>query len=124
MNAALIVASFLSGMLGAMGFGGGTVLIIYLVSFLATEQKEAQGINLVFFIVTGLFGMLGNLRKGLVEKKQLFPFLICAIPGLALGYFILPLIETKLLSKLFGGVLLLLGLKELLTKEQKQIHRR
>lgn len=123
MDFPVIAASFLSGMLGAMGFGGGTALIIYLVSFSSLGQKEAQGINLVFFIVTGIFGLIGSCRKGLVEKKQLMPFLLFAVAGLASGYLLLPLIETKLLSKLFGGVLLFLGLKELFSKDTKQLHR-
>ena len=50
MDFAVIVSSLLSGLLGVMGFGGGSVLIIYLTSFLHMEQRQAQGINLVFFI--------------------------------------------------------------------------
>lgn len=123
MNTAVIISSFLSGLLGAMGFGGGAVLIIYLTSFLSFEQKEAQGINLVFFLLTGVFALTSNLKNGLVEKKHILPFLLSAVPGLVLGYFLLPLIETIILKKLFGGALILLGLKELFSKKNQQ-HRR
>ena len=44
-----IIAGFLSGLIGSMGFGGGGVLIIYLVIFTNTPQIVAQGINLIFF---------------------------------------------------------------------------
>ena len=46
MNIAVIFSSFLSAMLGAMGVGGGAVLIIYLTSFLSFDQKTAQGIKM------------------------------------------------------------------------------
>ena len=120
----VIISSFLSGLLGAMGFGGGSVLIIYLTTFLSTGQKEAQGINLLFFLLTGIFANISNNRKNLIDKKSILPFLLFALPGLLTGYFILPHIETELLRKLFGGVLLLLGLRELFSKKDKQEHRR
>lgn len=107
-----------------MGFGGGSVLIIYLTTFLSTGQKEAQGINLLFFLLTGIFANISNNRKNLIDKKSILPFLLFALPGLLTGYFILPHIETELLRKLFGGVLLLLGLRELFSKKDKQEHRR
>ena len=124
MTIQVIISSFLSGLLGAMGFGGGSVLIIYLTTFLSTGQKEAQGINLLFFLLTGIFANISNNRKNLIDKKSILPFLLFALPGLLTGYFILPHIETELLRKLFGGVLLLLGLRELFSKKDKQEHRR
>ena len=45
-----IIAGFLSGLIGSMGFGGGGVLIIYLVVFANIPQLQAQGINLIFFV--------------------------------------------------------------------------
>ena len=44
------LAGTLSGVIGAMGLGGGGVLIIYLTLFLGMEQGIAQGVNLIFFI--------------------------------------------------------------------------
>ena len=119
MNLAVIISSFLSGLLGAMGFGGGAVLIIYLTSFLGLEQKEAQGINLLFFAVTGFLSVIINSKNRLTDKKALLRLLPVALVGLIVGYMLLPLIETELLRKLFGGALLLLGLKELFSKKGK-----
>lgn len=124
MTLQVIISSFLSGLLGAMGFGGGSVLIIYLTTFLSTGQKEAQGINLVFFLLTGIFANISNNRKGLIDKRSILPFLLFSLPGLVTGYLILPHIETELLRKLFGGALLLLGFRGLFSKKDKQEHRR
>lgn len=117
MSLAVVISSFVSGLLSAMGFGGGGVLIIYLTTFLSLEQKQAQGINLLFFLITGIFALIGNGRKGLTDKRKLPSFLLTALPGLIIGYLLLPVIETVVLKKLFGGVLVILGAKELFKKK-------
>lgn len=118
MTASVIIASFVSGLLGAMGIGGGSVLIIYLTTVLSLEQKAAQGINLVFFISTGIFALISNVKKGLVDKAHFKKLIIPALSGMIAGFLVLPLIPTSLLKKLFGLVLLLLGIKTLFEKKQ------
>lgn len=118
MNIYVILSSFISGALGAMGFGGGTVLIIYLTSFLNLEQKEAQGINLVFFIITGIFALWNNSKNKLVDTAAVKKVLPLSLPGLIIGYMLLPIIPTSILGRLFGGVLLILGIKELFSKKK------
>lgn len=118
MDIAVILSSFLSGLLGAMGFGGGSVLIIYLTTFLSLEQKQAQGINLLFFVATGCLSVVINGKNGLTDKIALKKALPFAISGLIAGYLLLPVIEASLLKKLFGGMLLLLGVNELFSKKK------
>lgn len=120
MNLSVAFFSFLSALLGAMGFGGGSVLIIYLTTAADFPQKQAQGINLVFFIVTAFFALISNTKKGLTDKKALKSFLPLSLTGLIVGFLLLPVIPSHLLKKLFGGALLLLGIKELLTKEHRR----
>ena len=45
----LIVFGFISGILGGMGMGGGT-LLIPLLNFLDIEQQTIQAINLISFL--------------------------------------------------------------------------
>lgn len=123
MDTAVIISSFLSGLLGAMGFGGGAVLIIYLTSFLSMEQKEAQGINLLFFAVTGLVSVIINGKNGLTDKKAVKKLLPVALIGLVGGYFLLPVIEPTLLKKLFGGMLIAMGIRELFIRERGEKQR-
>lgn len=119
MSIAVILSSFLSGLFGAMGFGGGAVLIIYLTDFLSVKQKEAQGINLLFFVVTGLVSVIINSRNKLTDKKSLLKLLPVALIGLVTGYFLLPVIKATLLRRLFGGVLIVLGLREVFARKEK-----
>lgn len=119
MTLSVIISSFISGLLGAMGIGGGTVLIIYLTTVLSVEQKTAQGINLLFFITTGIFAIISNVKKGLVDKKLFYKLMLTALPGMLLGFIILPWVPADLLKKLFGGVLLILGIKILFQKNNE-----
>lgn len=116
MNFSVAFFSFLSALFGAMGLGGGSVLIIYLTTVISLPQKQAQGINLVFFIATAFFALISNTKKGLIDKKTLKSFLPLSVIGLAVGFLLLPITPQTLLKKLFGGALLLLGLKELFAK--------
>ena len=44
-----VVASVIAGFVSALGLGGGGILILYLTLFLDMGQKQAGGINLIFF---------------------------------------------------------------------------
>lgn len=124
MNLSVIISSFLSGLLGAMGFGGGSVLIIYLTFFAGVEQKEAQGINLIFFIAVNVFAIILNIKNKMINKKDCLKFLPLSIAGLITGYIILPIIPTFVLKKMFGGALIILGVKELFSKDPPKIRHR
>ena len=119
-----IVAGFLSGIIGAMGLGGGGVLLIYLAAFMGVEQLKAQGINLLFFIPCALVSVIYNLRKHLVRYKNALCLLAGAIPGLVAGSFLLNGMDTDLLRKLFGGFLIVSGIisvmRSLKSDEQAQ----
>jgi uncharacterized membrane protein YfcA len=112
----MIVSSLLAGLLGSMGFGGGSVLIIYLVNILSLPQKQAQGINLVFFIPCALLSVIFYKSRGMVKIRQTLPVTAFAIIGAVAGFMLLNFIPTHMLSKLFGGFLLIFGIWQLFRK--------
>lgn len=110
---AALLAGFFSGAAGSLGLGGGGVLIIYLTVFAGTAQLNAQGINLIFFLPCAALAVFIYWRKKLLNLRII---LLCAAFGLAgafLGSYLASLIGSDLLSKLFGGALVLLGCKEI-----------
>lgn len=120
MDIVTVIASFVSGLLCSMGFGGGSVLIIYLTSYLNTPQKEAQGINLLFFIPCAVYSVIRYNKDRLIVKDMAKPFILWGIIGVAIGYGIMNLIPTDFLGKIFGGLLILMGIRDLLpTKKQR-----
>ncbi len=103
-----------------MGFGGGTVLILFLTGVLSFGQTKAQGINLMFFIPCALISLIIYAGKGLVDFKKVIPMTLGGIIGVAIGYLILQRIPTEYLSKLFGGFVVLLGLRQILNTRKKE----
>lgn len=117
MDAAIIISSFLSGVLGAMGFGGGSVLIIYLTAFLSLGQMKAQGINLLFFIPIALLSVIMYHKDKIIDLKGILPVMLPAAFGAVLGYILLSFIPSEIVSKLFGGLLVFMGIKQIFAKQ-------
>ena len=47
----VIVIGIVSGMISGMGIGGGTILIPALLFLQDMNQQQAQGINIIYFIL-------------------------------------------------------------------------
>ena len=112
-------AGTLSGMIGAMGLGGGGVLIIYLTLFLGMEQGIAQGVNLIFFIPSAVIALIVYSRKKMIDWKAAIPAAVLGVAGAWLGTYLSSLIDGYWLSKLFGGQLLIMGVMQLFYKKEK-----
>lgn len=112
-------ASFASGVLCSMGFGGGSVLIIFLTSFLNMQQKQAQGINLFFFIPCALYSVLRYKKEKIIDTKILKSFIPAGFLGVIIGYLVISLIEADLLRRIFGVFLIAMGLRDLFQKSKR-----
>lgn len=113
MNIAALLAGLFSGMLGSMGLGGGTVLIIYLSVFTDVKQLTAGGINLLFFIPIALIAVISYAIKKDIKWKLIIPIMIGGVVGCFLGIIIGTVIGNVWLARLFGGFLCILGIKEI-----------
>lgn len=116
MTFAMIISSFISGVLASMGLGGGTVLVVYLTFFCHVTQLKAQGINLVCFIPVAIFSVIVYIRQKLIDKKLVLPLIIYGIVGAIAGYLLIGIIPEGILGKLFGSFLILLSIRELFQK--------
>lgn len=80
----LIFFGFLSGVIGGMGMGGGTVLVPML-SFLDIPQKTVQAINLVSFLPMCAVALIFHAKNKLIQPKRLgwvvVPASLCAMGG-------------------------------------------
>lgn len=113
MNVFSLLFSFLAGIVGSMGLGGGSILIIYLSSILFMEQTKAQGINVLFFIPCAIYALIYYFKEKLIIKEAILPLLLSGIVGVLIGLKLVTLFNTVILSKLFGGFLIILSIKEL-----------
>ncbi len=114
MNILALLAGLLSGIIGAMGLGGGAVLVIYLTLFTDTKQLKAQGINLLFFLPIALIAVIVYAFKKEIEWRKILPICLGGIIGSFGGIFLAEFIGGDFLTKLFGAGLIILGIKEIM----------
>lgn len=119
MNITALLAGLLSGIIASMGMGGGAVLLIYLNLFAGMPQLNAQGINLIFFIPTAIFSLAIYIKNKEIKFKKVLPIAGLGLLGAALGLYLTTVIEAHLLTKIFGGFLCIIGLKEIFSKDTK-----
>lgn len=111
-------AAVLSGAAGAMGLGGGSVLLIYLTVFAKTNQITAQGINLLFFLpIAACSVIIYSIRKQ-IKWRKIFLLIIFGTLGGLIGSILVSFIEVSLLRKFFGAGILLYGLFQIFSKRQ------
>jgi len=115
-----ILAALGSGALGAMGMGGGGILVIYLTLAMGSPQLQAQGINLLFFLPCAAISLAINGVRKLVDWKRALWIALGGLPTALLGIWIAGKIEMKWLRWIFAGLLVVIGLKELFSKQEKQ----
>lgn len=119
MKLVALLAGLFSGIIGAMGLGGGAVLIIYLSLFTDTPQLKSQGINLLFFIPTAIAAVIVYALKKQIKWKTVLKVALWGLLGAAVGIYFADLLGGELTSKLFGGLLVIMGVIEIFGKKEK-----
>lgn len=80
-----ILAATAAAVLAAMGVGGGGLAVIYLVLVLGAEQKAAQGINLIFFVIASLCSLPFHAKKGRIKWRISAVFAVTGAIGAVIG---------------------------------------
>ena len=104
-----------------MGLGGGFILIVWLTMFAETEQKAAQGVNVLFFLPIALIALIMHLKNGLVNKALVKRCALGGIIGAILGTLGSQIVAGGLLRKLFALFLLAFGLREMFSKAKPEM---
>lgn len=119
MNIPNLLWSFVSGTAAGMGLGGGTVLLIYLTLLENMPQLKAQGINLLVFVPTAAVAVIIYAFKKKIAWKQVLIMAPLGIIGSFGGTYLLRILPSELLSKILGGVLIIMGAVRLFGKNRK-----
>ena len=109
----LFAASLVSGAIGAMGIGGGIVLIPVLTGFFAVGQKDAQFINLVYFVPVAISALWVHVRSGRVLLKKTLIMIVPGVAGAFAGSALAGYIDAGLLRRFFGIFLFAVGVNTL-----------
>ena len=110
-----IIFGILSGIVAALGMGGGTILILLLGIFTSIEQHFIQGTNLVVFIPTSIVAIIVNLKNKNIYLKSAIIISIFGILGAIIGANISINMDVKILKKAFGIFLAIIAIHEIYT---------
>ena len=101
--------ALVTGILSSWGVGGGTLLLVCMTLFLDVGQREAQAVNLLFFLPTAAIGLFFHRKNGFLDKEV---WRQSAVPGALAslaGALIATAVDVSLLRRPFGVFLLYSG---------------
>lgn len=115
-----IAVGSLTGVLSGFGIGGGSLLILYLTAVMGMGQYQAGGINLLYFLCCAPTALISHIYHKRVEWQAV---LWCSLAGIGTSVaaaWLASVLETGLLRRGFGVLLLYVGIRELLCKDKKK----
>lgn len=120
----ILTVSTLLGFLAGIGVGGGSLLMLWLTLVLGMEHSQARVLNLLFFLPSALVACLFRWKQGSLDVKKILPAVISGCIAAAVGSWICVQLDMERLKKLFGGLLILTGIRELMYKKRPAIKNR
>ena len=114
-----LIISTIMGFLAGIGVGGGSILILWLTLILGMEYGQARIINLLFFIPSAIIASFFRFKQGNINLPKILPGIICGCVASFLCAKFCGRADSSILKKLFGGLLLLTGIRELLYRPRK-----
>ena len=114
----LIIGTAL-GFLAGLGTGGGSLLILWLTLAMEMSQQEARVINLLFFLPSAMIASCFRLHQGRLQFKKVLPAILAGSTVAGIFAYCSVGWQTELLRKLFGGLLVFTGIRELMYRPHK-----
>lgn len=108
-----VAVGAVTGVLSGMGIGGGTLLVLYLTAVLDTAATTAAGINLLYFLGCAPTSLIFHARQGLIDKRAALWAAAGGIVTALLAALLAPDTSPAWLERLFGALLLTVGVREL-----------
>ena len=115
---ALLTASLL-GFLAGIGVGGGSLLILWLTLVLGMDPAQARIMNLLFFLPSAAVASAFRWKQGTLKIRSVLPAIILGCAGAGIGSVITGMLDLEILKQLFGGLLILTGIRELFYRPKK-----
>ena len=107
----ITLEGFVVGVLtGLVGAGGGFLIIPALVLLSKLDMKRAIGTSLLIIAAKSLFGFLGDLPHLQIHWALLLDVTALAVIGILLGSWWSKKIDARILKKIFGWFVLVLGI--------------
>ena len=103
MTASFFIALVI-GILAGLGVGSGGLYLVYLRLFTDTPQREAQALNLAFFIFALLSAVIYHMIRRTYRDPRVLVSMLTGIPGAAVGSFAAGYIPQEWLRRILGVI--------------------
>lgn len=107
------------GFLAGLGVGGGSLLVLWLTLILGASHTAARSINLLFFLPCAVTACLFRWKQGCIPWKKILPGMLSGCAAAALVSWLAAGLDTTVLKKAFGILLLITGIREVLYKTNR-----
>lgn len=114
-----VLLGLITGIIGGMGIGGGTILIPSLIFLTDLKQQTVQSINLISFVPIAIVALIVHYRNNNILLRLSYPLIFFGLFGTYLGSKLALTVSSTSLKKWFGVFLLVMGIYELLFKSKK-----
>lgn len=114
-----LLAGLILGLLAGMGVGGGSLLILWLTLIQQMDYDASRTVNLLFFLPAGIIASWFNRKQGALQYNKILPAILAGILSAALFSILRRKVDTEGLKTLFGILLLITGIRELLYRPRK-----
>ena len=98
--------SLFAGILAAWGVGGGTLLLLVMTLLLDVPPATAQSINLLFFLPSAAVALFYHRKNGYLKPELLRALIPLGVIAAITATFLSALLDTELLRRPFGILLL------------------
>lgn len=116
----LFFLGLITGIIGGMGIGGGTILIPGLVFLTALKQQTIQSINLISFIPVAIIALIIHHKNKNILIRFTIPIVIIGLGGAWIGSMMALRLPSQLLRRFFGIFLFIMGIYEIFWKSKKK----
>ena len=107
------------GFLSGLGVGGGSLLVLWLTVVMDIPPETARSINLLFFLPAALIALYFRKKQGSFQWRPLLPAIAAGCIAAAAGSFLSAMLDTGLLKRGFGILLIITGIRELMYKPKQ-----
>ena len=115
-----IIVGAVLGFLSGLGVGGGSLLILWLTLIQAVDPTVARGINLLFFLPCALIAAIFRWKQGSLPLKKIYPAILTGCASALVFSAVGTRLNTAILKKLFGGLLMITGIREFFYKPNRK----
>ena len=114
-----LVISTVLGLLAGMGVGGGSLLLLWLTQVVMLQQTQARILNLLFYLPAATASTLLRAKDKTIQPQIVSPGIITGCISATICTVLAKNLNTELLKKLLGVLLIITGFREIFYRPRK-----